>query len=36
VCGGIFGRPPNDDDREYVACPVCGHSGEPHIVWEAA
>jgi hypothetical protein len=33
VCGGTFGKVPNDSDRKYVACPVCGHAGEPHILW---
>lgn len=36
VCGQTFGRVPNDDDRKYVACPACGHSGELHITWVPA
>lgn len=33
VCGGTFGHKPNDDDRNYVACPVCGAAGQPQIEW---
>lgn len=36
ICGGTFGRVPCSDSIKYVACPTCGASGEPDIVWKEA
>lgn len=36
ICGGTFGVRPSDDDRKYIACPACGCSGEPDILWREA